>query len=431
MLNTRLGKTGEIDGSLAILTRRGAAGHAVYGPYMRLEPGDYAVEFAIAVVGKDAAVSAHTVCAIIDVASNVGTTVLAKRELSLSEMATGGSDTFHLSFHLDEMSGATEFRVYVTGEVELRITNHCRPLRLRSPHEDYIRIFNETRFPGPSERQTLDLPPALVPLLRKIYEKGGRIKIEDRTIVATVDGVSFNATTIDDVRFVDEIFYRNVYNAIPARPACVIDIGMNIGLVSLKLAKCPVVKEVHAFEPFQSTYHRALANIRLNSDIAHKISTHNFGLAATDEELTVLIDDESDSGLFSVRSATRGSPKRITIRNAASTLEPIIRSAKKKRLDIVAKIDCEGSEFAIFEQLDAHRLIPDIAAFMVEWHRGAGGKTQFDLIEPLLRHGFLIFDVSGKEGNGFFYAVRTSRSPRHSLPGNRRLERERVRSNPG
>jgi FkbM family methyltransferase len=217
-------------------------------------------------------------------------------------------------------------------------------------------------------------------------------------------------STPDDLRFVGEIFYRNTYNAILNKAACIIDIGMNIGLVSLKLAKNPIVKEVHAFEPFYTTYERALANIGLNPDVSDKIFTYNFGLTDKDEELTVLIYDETDSGAFSIRGNSTGSPKKVIVRNAASVLEPIIRSAKKRKLDIVAKVDCEGSEFRIFEQLDAHKLLPDIAAFMVEWHRGSSGKTQHDLVEPLLRHGFLVFDVSPKEGNGFFYAVRTSRS---------------------
>jgi hypothetical protein len=91
-------------------------------------------------------------------------------------------------------------------------------------------------------------------------------------------------------------------------------------------------------------------------------------------------------------------------------LNPSFDQQKKRKLDIIAKVDCEGSEFWIFEQLDAHKLLPDIAAFMVEWHRGSGGKMQHDLIKPLRRHGFLVLDVSPKEGNGFFYAVRTSRS---------------------
>jgi FkbM family methyltransferase len=411
MLNASLGKTGAIDGALSISTRRGAAGHALYGPYARLEPGDYAVEFDMTVIGNDMSTAGPAVCAIIDVASNVGNTVRARRELSFSDILLNESGAFCLAFHLDEISGDTEFRVYVTGETELRIANYCRTHRLPDPGDNYVDFFNGTKFPGASAWQAADVPSSLVPPLRQIYEKGGEIRIENGHAVATLDGVSFNVATPDDLRFVGEIFYRNTYNALLNRAACVIDIGMNIGLVSLRLAKNPVVNEVHAFEPFRGTYERALANIGLNSDVSDKIFTYNFGLSGKDEELTVLIRDETDSGAFSIRGDRTGSPKKIAVRNAASALEPIIRSAKKRRLDIIAKIDCEGSEFRIFEQLDAHKLLPDITAFMVEWHRGSSGQTQHDLMKPLLRHGFLIFDISPKEGNGFFYAVRTSRSP--------------------
>jgi FkbM family methyltransferase len=410
MLNPGLGKTGAIDGILSITTRRGAAGHALYGPYTRLEPGDYAVEFETAVIGNDTACADDAVCAIIDVASNVGNTVLARRELRFSEISHNGSGAFYLTFHLDNTSGDTEFRVYVTGKTELRIANYCRTHRLSDSGENYLDFFKGTKFPDASAWRAADVPSSLVPPLRRIYESGGDIRIESRHAVATLDGVSFNVAMPDDLRFVDEIFYRNTYNAVLNRPACVIDIGMNIGLVSLKLAKNPIVREVHAFEPFHSTYERALANIGLNSDISDKIVTYNVALADRDDEFTVLIADESDSGAFSIRSARTGSPKKIIMRNAASALGPIIQSAKKRKLDIIAKIDCEGSEFPIFEQLAAHKLLPDVAAFMVEWHRGPGGKTQHDLMNPLLQHGFLVFDVSARQGNGFFYAVRTSTS---------------------
>jgi FkbM family methyltransferase len=410
MLNPGLGKTGAIDGTLSIATRRGAAGHALYGPYTRLEPGDYAVEFEMTVIGNDTGAADDAVCAIIDVASNVGNTVLARRELKFSEISHNKSGAFYLTFHLDKTSGDTEFRVYVTGKTELRIANYCRPHRLADSGENYLDFFKGTKFPDASAWRAADVPSSLMPPLRGIYENGGEIRIKNGHVVATLDGVSFNVAMPDDIRFIDEIFYRNTYNAMLNRPSCVIDIGMNIGLVSLKLAKNPIVWEVHAFEPFHSTYERAMANIGLNSDVSDKIVTYNVALADRDDEFTVLIADESDSGAFSIRSARTGSPKKIAMRNAASALGPIIRSAKKRKLEIIAKIDCEGSEFPIFEQLDANNLIPDVTAFMVEWHRGPGGKTQHDLTSPLLRHGFLVFDVSARKGNGFFYAVRTSRS---------------------
>ena len=43
---------------------------------------------------------------------------------------------------------------------------------------------------------------------------------------------------------------------------------------------------------------------------------------------------------------------------------------------------------------------------MVEWHAMFADRTQEDLIGPLRRNGFLVFDRSPPRGNGFFYAVR-------------------------
>ena len=45
MLNAAVGSEVETHGKTCILTRLGAAGDAVYGPYETLPPGYYAVEF--------------------------------------------------------------------------------------------------------------------------------------------------------------------------------------------------------------------------------------------------------------------------------------------------------------------------------------------------------------------------------------------------
>jgi FkbM family methyltransferase len=104
---------------------------------------------------------------------------------------------------------------------------------------------------------------------------------------------------------------------------------MNVGLTTLYLAHKTYVKEVHSFEPFEDTFQRGLANIGLNPDLKAKISVHNVGLGDRDEELTILLDHEY-SGAFSTRSAQKGRPVKISMRNAATTLEPIIERAIEK-----------------------------------------------------------------------------------------------------
>ena len=73
---------------------------------------------------------------------------------------------------------------------------------------------------------------------------------------------------------------------------------------------------------------------------------------------------------------------------------------------VIVKVDCEGSEFAVFQSLAHHGLIKKISAFMVEWHAMFDEHRQETLIAPLREAGFLVFDRSPPVGNGFFYAVR-------------------------
>jgi hypothetical protein len=75
MLNAALGSEVEIDGKKCILTRAGAAGHAIYGPYKPLDPGYYAVEFCLR-PAEDHTIDNDEVCAQVDVAVQSGTVTL-------------------------------------------------------------------------------------------------------------------------------------------------------------------------------------------------------------------------------------------------------------------------------------------------------------------------------------------------------------------
>jgi FkbM family methyltransferase len=408
VLNLAVGSPRNIDGKVCILTKQGSSGHAVYGPYQHLDPGRYAVEFNLAAAGP-LQFDRDEVCAAVDVAAEFGRVIFAREDVALSRLR-GGPVCIRLVFHT-RAPWILEFRVAVTGRVPLLIEDYCRVLRLVDVNVDSASPLDATRFPDP-----LVLPKPIIflqhlSIFRGFYEYGAVVKIIGNDVVVTIDGVSFYARVLDDLRFIDEIFLRNTYNFLLGNECCVIDIGMNIGLVSLRFAQKAVVKEVHSFEPLRRTYDRARANLSLNPEFARKIFAYNIGLADTDEEKTILINDAGDSGAFTIGGSAIGTPEHISIRNAATVLKPIVDAAKSNGRDIIAKVDCEGSEFPIFTTLEEHGLLADISVFMVEWHRGVRGKTQRDLITPLIGHGFVIFDLAGKAGNGFFYAVRRSRSP--------------------
>ena len=73
-------------------------------------------------------------------------------------------------------------------------------------------------------------------------------------------------------------------------------------------------------------------------------------------------------GARSTVAVAGGVPTNVSLKDAATMLRPVIEDAKARGLAVVVKVDCEGSEFAIFRSLAAAGLLSQIDAFMVEWH---------------------------------------------------------------
>lgn len=403
MLNPAVGASEDVDGRACLVTRRGVAGHALYGPYELRRPGDYAVEFQIERV-DDARHERDPLCAVLDVVWNAGRETLARKEILLSQLRDGRA-AFTLPFRLEE-AHKLEYRVWVSGEAALRIDAHPRVAALADPAADPHAALAGTAFPADDAGDAIPFFQAHRPMLRAMHDQGIGVAIRNGGVVLGVGGVALNARTPDDLTFIGEVFHENAYTFRTGADACVIDIGMNIGLASLLFASRREVREVWSFEPFRTTYDRALANLALNPTLAAKVNAANIGLSDHDHEGSIRVAAQSDSGAMSVVGSQQGEPVHIVLADAATALRPIIDRARAARLDVIVKCDCEGSEFAIFRSLMAAGLLGKITAFMVEWHAMFDDKTQDDLIAPLSDAGFIVFDRSPPTGNGFFYAAR-------------------------
>lgn len=372
MLNGKVGDHRQIDGLAHSYVARGEAGFCLYGPYERRDPGLYQVDYHIQLAedfnGKD------QVCAILDVAANAGKRILAQRAVLASELR-GTNAPVRLHFEVTEPL-ELEYRVYAAGTVALLIADQA------------------------------DVAP------------GTALSSQTVVPIMELDGIRIRASTWDDIQFVEEIFFKHTYRVMSKADICCLDIGMNVGLTSLMLARMPNVRVVHAFEPFPETYQRGLTNFALNPELAAKIVPHNFGLAAQDGPVTVHVDGQRFvSGSANLFEQTGDREVELDVRNAAAVLGPIIAEARSRGHQIIAKIDCEGSEFAVFETLTQADLLGSIDAFAVEWHRISPGCSQAELVAPLLDAGFVVIDLSPEHGNGFFYAVRADRHNRSPVVG--------------
>ena len=401
MLNFELGSSHDVDGRACIVTEKGRMGHAVFGPYLTLPAGNYVAEFVIATVG-DEQYDQDFRCATLDVVRDSASDILALKQIFFSQLVQGRS-SFAVPFALDRPS-KMEYRVAVNGKASLMIEDMPRVVRV-ADGDDPLAPAQAGAFP---EAEGAEIPFFVEyhGIFRDLYDRGHGVAVRHGEVVLTVNGVSFLARTADDLTFVGEVFFESAYNFGCEGDVCVIDIGMNAGLASLLFASKREVREVHSFEPFRNTFDRAVENIALNPRLAGKIRAHNFGMSDHDFDDTIIVPVAGDSGSASTLSVADGMPVHITLKDAGAYLAPIIGRARAAGRRVIVKVDCEGSEFAVFESLERRGLLEQIAAFMVEWHAIFETRTQETLIAPLRANGFLVFDRSAPVGNGFFYAAR-------------------------
>ncbi len=226
--------------------------------------------------------------------------------------------------------------------------------------------------------------------------------------LVTIRGLTYSIKSEEDLFILTEIFEHQCYNFQTSGETVVIDIGMNIGIASLFFASDPNVRHVYSFEPFKRTYELACANLRLNPTFEAKITPHNFGLAGQDstQELPYIEERKGSLGVQGMPSnftpaAVDLNVQRIELREAAAVLRPIF--AANPHANIVLKMDCEGSEYGIFENLAAAGMLGRFQAVMLEWHR----EGPRPLRDALHEHGFEVFTFGDHPSQvGMLYAVR-------------------------
>jgi len=408
MLNLQIGAEVRADGMTRIATRKGAAGYAAWGGNELHQPGKYCALFDIALESKPTE-------AVDEWVSQVEVVLINEKEILQWKRVTArelseNQKLVKVNFELKEPK-VVMFRAYVNGKLPLLVGGYPHSIEIPRPDGNIEELIDAISFPDVTAAGAPNFLVESSATLRHFHEKGVAVRVEHGQVVLGLGPIRINARELDDVVFVPEIYLSNKYNFQFQRDTCVIDVGMNVGLASLFFAAKDQVKEVHAFEPFKPTYERALANFALNAGFAKKIVPRNFGLSHGEREVSVGVAPGQLSGSYSALAKPAGSSHAIRLEDAGRTLAPIIDRALSSGLEIVAKIDCEGSEFAVFDSLDSAGLLEKMSAYLVEWHRGGANKNQQHLLAPLLRSGFFAFDVTPNDrsaGNGFFYAVRCS-----------------------
>lgn len=265
-----------------------------------------------------------------------------------------------------------------------------------------------------SKNQNLFVLEGIDMLVNLTDQAGAQVKVDENgRLVIGIQSLELPVRSFQELEIMHEIYFKGIYNVQISGEYILIDIGMNVGMTSLYFASRANVLGVYAYEPFEETFKLGQMNIRGNSEVSRKIHAFNYGIGGQSEELTVdyLPEFRGSVGVkgipprFVADTLKQSlSKKKIRIRRADEVVREVRAVAGTTRL--VAKIDCEGSEYEILRLLDSQSLLQEFCCIMLEWHEKGPG----DIIEVLERNGFCCFSFEPhRKDIGMIYAVHADR----------------------
>lgn len=216
----------------------------------------------------------------------------------------------------------------------------------------------------------------------------------------------FNIDSLDEFIILNEIFINKDYNFLSPEKCLIIDIGANVGMASIFFSQLEHVDKIYAFEPVKDTYDIALKNLKSNN-IQKIMRFNNYGLGSSDREEKFIFNRKA-KGNFGMRTKPNGKnidtqeERRVLIKKASVQIDLILK--ENPRHTVVIKMDCEGAEYEIMEDLHEAFLLSKIDVFILEWHDyGARALEQW-----LTLNGFTVFSRDLGKVSGIISAVRNN-----------------------
>ncbi len=250
-------------------------------------------------------------------------------------------------------------------------------------------------------------------LWRAVALKGAGVAFRNCGSDIVADTGDFNVVvdTPEELFLLSEIIAYGVYNVVSGRQGTIVlDIGMNVGFASLHFAAQPWVEAVWSYEPVPATYARALRNFARNPALAAKVIPHDFGLSDAAGKLTFDYCSQwpaavGISGLDPEFRRTHGlaesdiSRVSVDVRDVCSVIKKVRGSYPHAQ--VIAKIDCEGAEYAIIAALRSAGLLRQVDAFLIEWHQHGPRELE----QALTSAGFFVVSLMPRAtATGMLYA---------------------------
>lgn len=233
-----------------------------------------------------------------------------------------------------------------------------------------------------------------------------RIVEEGNILKTSFSKLTFNIESAEEFDILKEIFVDEDYRFTGKKEYVVIDIGANVGFASIYFSRFNRVKKIYAFEPVLDSYEMALRNFRENDLKQISLFNYGWGYPSRIEDFFFNKEVKGNSGVRGKLSPSLSKrdleSRRVEIRQASVEMEQIIQ--ENPDTPIMMKMDCEGAEYEIIEDLENNNLLATVNVMLLEWHDYGPAK-----IERILEsHGFIVFSKKLTSISGMLYAVRTN-----------------------
>lgn len=184
----------------------------------------------------------------------------------------------------------------------------------------------------------------------------------------------------------DEIFDKKIYDIeLATSTPTIFDVGAHIGLATIFFKQRYPLARITAFEPNPNTFPLLEENTYFNN--IHNVTLHNVALGKQSSKRTLYIDSSNGGGFSTasfLKDAWDGTQESLGIEVVTEPLSKYIIST----IDLM-KIDVEGSEQEIIEELEESGKIKNIKNIIIEFHPTK--KQDIEKVKSILqKNGFEI-----------------------------------------
>jgi FkbM family methyltransferase len=206
----------------------------------------------------------------------------------------------------------------------------------------------------------------------------------------------------DPITLLEEVFWRRCYRREVTEPrnGVMIDIGANIGLVTLDWATRLPGATIHAYEPYPPTFSSLISNLKTNG-LLQKVSVHAEAVGRSGG--TMVFPAVALSSLVSAYRQDANSHGSEEARVTTVSLDDVVARCTEGEAIRLLKIDTEGAEGEILEGASSSTL-SRIDQMVVEYHDNLVPQVRERCCAVLERAGFQYVARAITPDSGLLYA---------------------------